>query len=76
MNDKKDIVEALSKFREELRTCNSTTYVSASRKLMRMDLIDKTIALINDMDITIRALMGEFGDSCDVDSHCRGDEDA
>ena len=76
MNDKKNTVEALSKFREELRTCNSATYVSASRKLMRMDLIDKTIALINDMDITIRALMGEFGDSCDVDSHCGGEKDA
>lgn len=75
MTDREKVISELFKFREEMRTCDSATYVSASRKLRRMDLIDKTIALINDMDITIRALMGEFGDSCSVDG-CGGEKDA
>ena len=41
----------------------------------RGKLIPDALALINEMDITIRALMGEFGDSCDVDSHCGGGTD-
>lgn len=42
------VIEQLSKFREELRTCNSTTYVSGARVVMRMDLIDKAIALLKE----------------------------
>lgn len=31
-----------------------------------VNIIDQIIALLNDQDITIRALLGEYGDSCDV----------
>ena len=46
MPDMEKVINELSKFREELRTCNSTTYVSGAKKVMRMDLIDKTLALL------------------------------
>lgn len=36
-------------------------------------LCKDAIKLIEDQDITIRALMGEFGDSCSVDG-CGGEE--
>lgn len=36
-------------------------------------LCKDAIKLIDDQDVTIRALMGEFGDSCSVDG-CEGDE--
>ena len=36
-------------------------------------LCKDAIKLIEDQDITIRALMGEFGDSCSVDG-CGGNE--
>lgn len=39
------------------------------------ELFHNALALITDMDITIRALMGEFGDSCSVDG-CGGEKDA
>ena len=46
MPDVEKVISELFKFREEMRTCNSTTYVSAAKVLMRMDLIDKAIALL------------------------------
>lgn len=57
------------------RDCTSCPYYPAGYtgctcKLLMRD----ALALITDMDITIRALMGEFGDSCDVDS-CGGGTD-
>ena len=44
------VIEELSKFREELRTCNSTTYVSGARVVMRMDLIDMAIDLLKGLE--------------------------
>ena len=44
------VIEQLSKFREELRTCNSTTYVSGAKVVMRMDLIDKAIDLLKGLE--------------------------
>lgn len=46
MPDVEKVISELFKFREEMRTCNSTTYVIASKKVRRMDLIDKTISLL------------------------------
>lgn len=44
------VIEELSKFREELRTCNSTTYVSGAKVVMRMGLIDKAIDLLKGLE--------------------------
>ena len=46
MPEREKVISELFKFREEMRTCNNTTYVSATKKVMRMDLIDKTISLL------------------------------
>lgn len=46
MTDREKVISELFKFREEMRTCNSTTYAIASKKVRRMDLIDKTITLL------------------------------
>ena len=59
--------------------CEKCPYDQQRRRWLRGEggscdcfLADDALALVDEMDTTIRALLGEFGDSCGVDG-CGGD---
>lgn len=65
--DREKVIGELFKFREEMRTCDSTTYVIASKKVMRMDLIDKTISPLKAQEPRVM-IPGDFDNNSNVDS--------
>lgn len=79
MSDKEKVVQGLEcnlNFSEK-SDCEQCGY--ECRKAMfisvPINLVADALGLINEMDIIIRGLMGEFGDSCSVDG-CGGEKDA
>ncbi len=61
------------------RECEKCPYDQQRRRWLRGEggscdcvLAGDALALVDEMDTTIRALLGEFGDSCGVDG-CGGD---
>lgn len=66
MKDTDAVVQALKNTENELQRFGVVVYRGRSLDLQKVrQALSKAVELIEEQDITIRAMMGEFGDACD-----------
>lgn len=66
MKDTDAVVQALKNTENELQRFGVVVYRGRSLDLQRVrQVLTGAVELIEEQDITIRAMMGEFGDACD-----------